>query len=100
MMFAMLNISVTDNTKVPVKLDNYYTLRMSTQDTIRAQNSGLENQYTVLDDGYVGKLQNKTDSFRFIGIKDGKQVVNELFILKADCCHIGKVSGNTDIIIK
>lgn len=98
-MFAMVNITVTDSVGNTVKLDDAYTLRLSNNSTIRtANNSTPDGSYTVLDDSYQKQLVNATDSFRFIGIKNGKQVVKETFVISADCCHINKQSGKTEVV--
>lgn len=98
-MFAMVNITVTDSVGNIVKLDDAYTLRLSNNSTIRtANNSTPDGSYTVLDDSYQKQLVNATDSFRFIGIKNGKQVVKETFVIGADCCHINKQSGKTEVV--
>ena len=57
----------------------------------------MEGTYIVLDDSYRDKLQNDKDKFRLVGIKEGKKVVDELFVIGADCCHIQKIEGKEDI---
>lgn len=82
-------------------LDTFYTVRLSTGDTIRpiSGRQFFENTYSVLDDNYQPQLMNAQDSFRFYGIIQNQQVVNELFTIKADRCHIDYVSGRTEITL-
>jgi hypothetical protein len=76
-------------------LTDFYTIRLSTSDTIR-RSTGVEAQthwYLVLDDSYQPRLANKQESFRFIGKIGQTVVVREDYIIAADQCHINKVSG-------
>lgn len=101
MMFAMINIDVKDAAGAPVKLDEVYTLRVATGEKIKHENNGSEaGSYTVLDDGYMKSLMKQKADFRFVGVKDGKEVVNEPFEISADCCHVSKVSGRASIVVK
>jgi hypothetical protein len=82
-------------------LDDFYTIRTQTNDTIRHQDVGaiFVNSYTVLDDNYLSKLKNAKANFIFIGIINNQIVVNELFEIAADLCHINLVSGNTEVTL-
>jgi hypothetical protein len=93
-MFASVGIEVNGMT-----LDNYYTIRSSTGDTIRITDGLFQNAYTVLNDNYQQILENKQESFKFIGIKSGIKVVDENFVISADKCHISKVSGVNSVTI-
>ena len=93
-MFASVNIEVDGGV-----LDDYYTIRNSTGDTIRFTGGPFQNSYPVLDDNYQQMLENKQETFKFIGIKSGNKVVDENFVISADKCHISKVSGKTIVTI-
>lgn len=93
-MFASVGIEVNGGI-----LDSYYTIRNSTNDTIRFTNGFFQNTYTVLDDNYQQILKNKQEVFRFIGIKSGNKVVDENIVISADECHISKVSGVNSVSI-
>jgi hypothetical protein len=99
MSFAYISVKVKDGTGKDVKLDEAYTINTKTSDTIRHEQNLGDMGYTVLDDSYQKHLVNTSSTFQFIGIKDGKQVVNAPFVISADCCHISKVSGETEIIV-
>ena len=81
------------------QLDNFYTIRISTRDTIRhEQEMGLDsNVYVVLTDSYQKNIQNSVENFVFHGFIGDSLVVNEPFVIKADQCHITYVSGKTEI---
>jgi hypothetical protein len=100
MMFAMVNTDVVDNTGEHVILDEAYTLRDDTGEKIKLEQTTNGTIYTVLDDSYVKKLQNTEAKFHFVGIKGGKQIVNEPYTISADCCHIKKVSGKEQITVQ
>lgn len=99
MLFASITVNITDSSGKAVKLDDAYTINGKTSETIRYEQDPNSMGYTVLDDSYQKHLVNTSSTFQFIGMKDGKQVVNAPFVISADCCHISKVSGETEIII-
>lgn len=90
--FSMVTVQVIDPTGAAVQLDEVYTLRLSNNEKIRVEQP-TEGGYVVLDDNYLKHLQNDKDDFRFIGMKDGKKVLDELFVIGADCCHVQKIKG-------
>lgn len=101
-MFVMINTKVTDATGKTILLDEAYTRRKSNNEVYRPDQTmaTYDSSYIVLDDGYLQKMQNQSDTFYFIGIKNGVEVVNEPFVISADCCHVNKQSGKTNIVTK
>ena len=100
-MFASAGLHVIDATGSPVRLDDAYTVRISTGEVIRYEKSGAgQGQYIVIDDSYLKMLSNKTDQFQFIGMKDDRQVVQETFTISADCCHVKKDEGRDEVTVK
>jgi len=100
-MFAMINTKVTDANGKYVKLDDVYVMRGKNNDIYRPeqQSAAWDSSYVVIDDGYISKMYNSTETFYFIGIKNGVKVVNEPFVISADCCHVSKQSGKATIVI-
>lgn len=93
MEFRTVNITVTGT-----PLNNYYTIREATGDTIRiSPNNQQSDLYPVLDDNSQHLFTNQTENFRFIGIVSDTIAVNEIFSIKADQCHIEYVSGNQHV---
>ena len=82
-------------------LHNFFTIRQNTGDTIRFNQGNIfnKNSYPVLDDSYQSRIVNNAENFRFIGIINDSIVVNELFVIKADQCHIQYVSGNLEVTL-
>lgn len=75
-------------------LDEHFTRVKSTgkiayQDTLPA----TSNNYIVVTDDYRATFENMSTTFVFFGKKDGKIVVETEFVVKADECHIEKLSG-------
>lgn len=90
--FAAVTIGVTGG-----DLDEYYTIRTSTNDTIRPYQYAFDDAYVILDDNYLSELRNDEDDFVFVGLINNQVVVSEEFIIKADDCHVVKVSGVENI---
>ena len=75
-------------------LDQTYTIETATGDSVQQMTGpSFDNNYTVLDDGYHAELGNKEREFRFVGVKNGNVLVDELFMIRSDGCHVEKVSG-------
>lgn len=95
MEFRTITIRVVGDT-----LDDFFTIRNSTGDTLRHEQIIQEEQlYVVLDDGFHNVLIGMSDEFTFVGILDGEKVVDELFVIEADKCHVNKVSGVEEVVL-
>lgn len=99
LVFAAVNVTVNDKNGNNIDLQDYYTINIATGDTIRLNSTWPEGAYTVLDDSYVSRMYNKTLQFRFIGIKGNVTVVDEIYTISADCCHISKDAGKDTVVI-
>ncbi len=90
MEFRIVIITVNGN-----PLNEYYTVRESTNDTIRIDRSNVtgNNVYPVLDDSYQNIIEGRTENFIFYGKVNGVITAREPFVIKADKCHIEYVSG-------
>lgn len=92
--FRTIGITITGDS-----LTDFYTIRNSNSDTIRFS-TGVDPYslcYPVLDDSYTSKIANSQESFTFIGEINDTIVVNERYVIKADYCHIDKVSGKSEV---
>jgi len=98
MMFASVTVQVQTNEGLPVVLDQTYTIRKSNNERIEPEQHMDTGWYTVLDDSYQKRMPNTRDSFLFVGIKDGKEIISETFLISADCCHVQKESGPEIIV--
>lgn len=99
--FKAVTVKVTDTAGAPIELDDYYTIREKTGERITGPGSIVENgYYVVVDDNFIATLMNKTEGFRFIGKKNGVEVVNEIYQITGDCCHVNKDNGKDTVIIQ
>ncbi|MBI1307608.1 MAG: hypothetical protein GC181_13480 [Bacteroidetes bacterium] len=89
--FRTVGIEVTGKT-----LDDWYTIRLSNNDTIRI-GTQFENTYAVLDDNSQNLIAGREELFRFHGVIKDSIWVNEVITIKADECHIDYVSGNLKV---
>ena len=98
-MFASVTVHISNTAGQPVVLDDTYTIRKKTGEKIKPGQNTADGSYNVLDDSYRSIIANTSEFFQFIGIKNGVQVVNESYIISADCCHVNKVSGKDSIVV-
>lgn len=100
--YRMITVHVADTNDSAVVLDDHYTIRKSTGDTATRYNGYIpaDSWYTVVGDDQMKYIQNSQDSYRFVGIKNGAVVVDEEYIISADCCHISKVSGKSKVVVQ
>ena len=96
--FVMVSVKVLDGNDQPVKLDEVYTVRESNNEKLLFEQN-MDQYYVVLDDSYQKKLQQQSDKFRFVGMKNGQKLVDEIFVISADCCHVKKESGKEQVIL-
>jgi hypothetical protein len=96
--FIVIGVKVSGAT-----LSDYYTVRVSNNDTIRFTNNStypIGNWYPILDDSYQAILENTQEDFIFYGKINDATVVNEAYIIGADQCHIKKISGASQVSVQ
>ena len=81
------------------KLDTFYTVRVSNQDTIWNDFYDGDSYYPVLTDRYHGQLVNSQDSFQFYGFINDSLVVSEPYSIGGDDCHIYYISGKKSLAL-
>jgi hypothetical protein len=98
----MITIQLQDsigNDFVPDKVETYNesnTLINSATTSIIPN----ENSYILIDDGNKNDIGLNTNYTVMCKVyKNGGVVKEEQFIVRADCCHVSKISGNTIIVI-
>lgn len=87
-------------------LTEYYTVRMSTNDTLREHydeyfpedNEGRRG-YAILTDGHRSVLNGKKEGFIFVGKIENQKVIEEFYVFGGGECHIYKVSGKEKITL-
>ena len=102
MEFRMITVSLKDSTGndyIPDKVETYLNGTLIHYDSIPAVPA--QNVYTIVDDSNLQTLQlNVNKDVNFKVIKNGSVIKEQVFTVKADCCHVSKVSGVDTIQIQ
>ncbi len=104
--FITIVITIKDDSAVAVPLDRFEVLDENTNEdiSIPLSDSGFQNaretgQYPLYNDSFVSENQNTNRSIIFRGFIDSNEVVEALYVISTDCCHVSLASGNTEITI-
>jgi len=104
--FVTLIVSIKDASGASVALDRFVVLDEDSSEniTLALSNNGLEvarqnGEYPLYDDSFVSENQNTERTLVFSGFINDEKVVEAVFIIATDCCHVSIDSGNTDIIV-
>lgn len=100
MMFAAVSTEVRNPDGSPAVLDRTETVSSSGKPITNSNTSPTAGMYTIIDDGYQKILANKTEQVTFRGYRAGALVVEQVYTVKADCCHVSKVDGPTLLTLK
>ena len=87
-------IFVTESVTVSgTVLDDFYSIRLSTGDTLRLEDYDSEDQYyPILNDSSIPQTKDIEERIDFVAIR-GDQTLKTPYIFTSDSCHIIKVSG-------
>jgi hypothetical protein len=104
--FVTIFANVTDASGIAIPLDSFEVIDIDTGENLTLDSNAQEYEnyrqqgtYPIFSDTYLVQYQNTNTTISFKGSISGNQVVNESFVVGADCCHVQLISGNTDIII-
>lgn len=103
MEFRTITVGVVDGAGNPVQLDSYQTTLVGTGTVVGntgAIQSNDKGEYAVVSDAFVGDNKNTRTKMVFTGMKDGKTVVNETYEIGVDCCHVSKISGKEQVVVR
>lgn len=102
MVFKSIHIKVTDQAGNAVQLSS----AQITSDFLQAPINPLDNPleagtYELVNDGHMQFLTHREPrAFLFEGWIGEEKVVNEIYQLRHDCCHVLLESGNKEVIIQ
>jgi len=100
--FRMITVSLKDsigNDYIPDKVETYLNGTLIHYDSIPAV--PVQNVYTIVDDSNLQALQlNVNKDVVFKVIKNNSIVKEQTYTVKADCCHVSKVSGTDTLQIQ
>lgn len=83
-------------------LNDFYTIRQKTSDTLRFNQSVVFPDYTwyvILDDSFSETLKNSKETFTFFGLINDSIVIREDYLIEADECHISRENGPNKITL-
>jgi len=101
MYFNSIRIKTTDQKDYPVALDKYYSINLNNfrkynfQDVQTDEYRRKFGSYPVLTDAQMDEVNSIGRLIMFNGLKRGRLVMNETFIIGRDCCHIKLIAGKT-----
>lgn len=99
--FRIITVEITNEKGEAVILDEYYTFIDSRNKIDTLQHEGLgDGIYPVATDSQREEFEGEAKSVIFVGVKNGKNLVEHEMVLKSDCCHIELIGGETKITIK
>ena len=74
-------------------LVDFYSLRLSTGDTLRLEDYNSKDQYyPILDDSSIPQTKNIEECIDFVALR-GDQILKTPYTFTSDGCHIVKTSG-------
>lgn len=104
--FVTLTVSVINTSGTTIVLDSYEVIDVDSGENLVENFNEVENQYfkeqglyPILNDAHRVQYQNSTATLSFKGYISNEEVVNEEYVVAADCCHVSLISGNTEIVL-
>ena len=93
-LMACTLIFVTEIVAVSVTvLDDFYSIRLSTGDTLRLEDYNSKDQYyPILDDSSIPQTKNIEECIDFVALRED-QILKTPYTFTSDGCHIVKTSG-------
>lgn len=97
--YKSIFLSVKDEQGMPVKLDQAYSIRLSSKQKLALNDIDEQGLYVVLNDDFQKQLKDKQEEFRFVGYQNEQIVLDQHYVIGADKCHIYKVSGVEEVVV-
>jgi hypothetical protein len=105
---ASVSLRVVDAAGSPVMVDSFVVTNRAgvivppnaEGHPVWGESSGANGNYTVLSDAWVEGHQGLGSYFLAKGFSSGAMVFSETFRISADCCHISKISGPEQIVVR
>jgi hypothetical protein len=103
--FRTILILVKDQNQNAVALDSFQTINTANGEdvTVTVSSSALDmarqfGQYPLLNDLSIDV--NEEIEVQFKGFINNQEVINGLYKVSSDCCHINLVSGNVEFMLQ
>ena len=99
--FKTLEVAVTNSSGDLIQLDSTSTIQLRTGETlVSTQNDGSSGTYgyhLIVSDVNKKTLDFSGELLEFNGFLNGKQIIQEQYIVAGGCCHIKVLEGKTEI---
>lgn len=98
--FRQIFLEVKNSSGATVTLTSFHTEDMAGNKlpTHLYEYDSWRDAYMVFNDAWVRGNQNTTKQVRFVGYVGSTKVVDEVYTIATDCCHIDKTAGK-DIVV-
>lgn len=100
--FVTIAVNIHDENGDHVVLDSFTVTLTDTNKDITEDlhfNPAHSDSYPIINDNFKAEAQSDNLKIQFIGIISDVIVVQENYVIGANCCHIELVSGETEITI-
>lgn len=105
--FMSVSVKVIDTEGKPVALDSIKVTRLPDQEDLTREYDeetwrvfSKAGSYPIADDSDGGRLPRHTDiNVKFRGYIGSREVANSDYVVTFDCCHIGLVSGERELVV-
>ena len=104
--FVTLMVTVKTDADTAVPLDAFEVTIVATGEEITREVSNEDMElfrtngtYPLFGDEYSEAFQNRTVEIQFKGFVEGTAIVDERYVVGADCCHVLLIDGDLEIIV-
>lgn len=106
MEYISLQIQIQDADGRPMALDSFYTVQLKNGKRVKFQSSAWEDSvakstgnYVYWSDAMGVNTKVSQQDVRFMGYKNGRDVVNKVITVGDDCCHVFAVDPNPIVVV-
>lgn len=101
-----VTVELKDQSGEPIALDDFKVIRFKDEKNITMEFTDYEwrlyqkyGSYPLISDLNLEEYRNKEVKVQFTGFLSSKEVVNEVYLVGADCCHVMLIEGDNMITI-
>ena len=104
--FNVISVEVTNQDGQPVALDTYMVLDAGNgrDFTIELTDPVIEamratGTYQLFSDKHVSELSGQQVELIFKGFINSREIINEFYTIRIDCCHVHHISGDLQLVV-
>ena len=94
--FRTVLLEVLNSDGTMVVFDDFTVTNLQTNETISLEWEPGDH-YPIADDSMRGELPSAGNQLEFVGFINGQEVLRQIFLVGADCCHIVLLDGETTV---